>query len=77
MDIKEIIESKLKIKTPLSMEEKIFLITDKFDELQTENKSKKKKSKITAEIVVDEIRDQYKVNIPTDLANKIMGGMSK
>lgn len=77
IDIKEIIESKLKIKTPLSMEEKIFLITDKFDELQAENKSKKKKGKITAEIVVDEIRDQYKVNIPTDLANKIMGGMSK
>ena len=77
MDIKEIISSKLKIKTPLSIEEKIYLITDKIEELNRENKGKKKKSKITAEIVVDELRDQYKINVPTDLADKVLGGMSK
>ena len=77
MDIKEIISSKLKIKTPLSIEEKIYLITDKIEELNRENKGKKKKSKITAEIIVDELRDQYKINVPTDLADKVLGGMSK
>lgn len=77
MDIKEIIASKLKIKTPLSIEEKIYLITDKIEELNKENKGKKKKSKITAEIIVDELRDQYKINVPTDLADKVLGGMSK
>lgn len=58
-------------KGTLTIGEKNFLIIKTIDELQAESRKKK----LTAEDIVDTIRDKWKVSLPTDMANTILSSM--
>ena len=68
------ITEKIKNKYALTKDEKIGLVTATITDILNR---KKGKNKVTAEIVVDEIRDAYGIMISTEIAESVIGGMKK
>lgn len=72
---RNMISDKIKRNEKLTKWECKYLVEDKFAEIEARNNGsskKKKKAKITAEIVVDELRDEFKIAFATDLANQVL-----
>ena len=72
---RQMISDKIKRNEKLTKWECKYLVEDKFAEIESRNNGsskKKKKAKITAEIVVDELRDEFKIAFATDLANQVL-----
>ena len=69
---KSLILDKIKNNKPLTEGEKRFLLSGKIGEIRAARDSKRKRQRYTAEVIVDEIRDETGAIISTDLANKVM-----
>lgn len=69
---RQMIIDKISKKEKLTDWESIYLVTEKITEIKSRNTGKKKKLKITAEDIVDELRDEFKVSFKTDLANQVL-----
>lgn len=69
---RQMIIDKISKKEKLTDWESIYIVTEKIAEIKSKNTGKKKKLKITAEDIVDELRDEFNVSFKTDLANQVL-----